>query len=346
MKKKINIRAISEEQLMSFFLEHNIPKFRLKQLNQWLWQKNESSFDKMTNLSKEFRELLKNNFYLANLSIQKKYKSSDGTIKYSIKLEDNNLIESVLIPSKKRLTACISSQVGCSLDCNFCATGTLKLKRNLNFSEIFEQVYLINEEAKKIYGKKITNIVYMGMGEPLLNYNNVIQSINYITSKNGLLISPKRITISTVGIAKMIKKLADENVKFNLAISLHSAIQEKRNKLMPIGNSIPLEELKSAIKYFYQKTEKRITYEYILLNGVNYTIDDASALIKFSQISPCKINLIEYNNVLGKKFKKSTSDNTIQFIEFIKKNNLIVTLRRSKGEDVNAACGQLVNLSE
>lgn len=346
MNKKLNIRLISDEKLMQFFSDNNIPKFHLKQLNQWLWQKNVPSFNNMTNFSKELRELLNAHFYLPSVVICKKIKSLDGTIKYSMKLEDDKLIEGVLIPSKKRLTACISSQVGCSLTCTFCATGTLNLKRNLNFSEIFEQVYIINEEAEKEYGKKITNIVYMGMGEPLLNYNNVIKSINHITAKDGLAISPKRITVSTVGIAKMIKQLADDSIKFNLAISLHSAIQEKRNALMPIGASISLEELKSSIQYFYRKTNKRITYEYILLNGVNDTISDASALVKFSKISPCKINLIEYNNVVGKEFVKSTPNATTQFIEFIESNNLIVTIRRSKGEDINAACGQLVNMTE
>ena len=240
MKK--DIRNIPQEELEQFFSDNNIQKFRLKQLNEWLWKKGVNSFDQMTSLSKELRELLQNSFDIKSAVIDKEFTSSDGTIKYSLKLHDDKLIEGVLIPSRKRVTACVSSQIGCSLACTFCATGTLKLSRNLTHGEIFDQVYKLNQESEKNYGRPLTNIVFMGMGEPLLNYNSLLKSIDKITSKNGMGISPKRITVSTAGLAKQIKKLADDEVKFNLAISLHSAMDEVRSEIMPINHSINLSE--------------------------------------------------------------------------------------------------------
>ena len=254
MSSKKDIRAIKDEDLTVFLEQYEIPSFRAKQLNEWLWKKRVISFKEMTNLSIQDRSLLETSFCIKPLEIHDSQISNDGTRKYSMKLHDNKLIESVLIPSRKRLTACVSSQVGCSLSCNFCATGKLDLVRNLTYAEIYDQVFLLNQESLNYYGKKLTNIVFMGMGEPLLNYNNVIKSISLITGKKGLGFSPKRITVSTVGIAKMIKQLADDEVKFNLAVSLHTAINEKRSKIMPINNSIPLENLREAIDYFYKKS--------------------------------------------------------------------------------------------
>ena len=343
MNTKKDIRNIDKQELIEFFISKRIPKFRANQVYEWLWKKRAISFDEMTSLSKELRELLKEYFVINAVKIHKAEKSIDGTAKYSLKLHDNNLVEGVLIPSKKRLTACVSSQVGCSLACNFCATGTLKLERNLSYSEIYDQVFILNEEAKLNFGRSLSNIVFMGMGEPLLNYDNLLKGINLITTEKGLAISAKRITVSTAGISKMITKLADDNVKFHLAISLHSAKDNTREELMPINRAIPLEKLQDSIRYFYDKTGSRITYEYILFSNVNDSLEDAHELVKFSRISPCKINLIEYNPVDDLAYTKSSNKKTNDFIHFLENKNVIVNLRKSKGKDINAACGQLVN---
>ncbi len=343
MLEKKDIRNITQEELINFFKQYNLPNFRTKQVIEWLWKKRAVNFNEMTSLSLDIRELLDKNFCINPVSIHKAERSNDGTIKYSLKLSDNNLIEGVLIPSKKRLTACVSSQVGCSLSCVFCATGTLKLSRNLKYSEIYDQVFILNEEAKQNFGRPLSNIVFMGMGEPLLNYDNLLKSIDLICTETGLAMSPKRITVSTAGIAKIIRKLADDKIKFNLAISLHTANNEKRDSIMPINKSINLTELQDSIKYFYDKTGTRVTYEYILFNDINDSIDDAKELIRFCKISPCKVNLIEYNTIESIPFTKSTNKKTADFMGFLNERNIIVNLRKSKGKDINAACGQLVN---
>ena len=343
MITKKNIRELKLEELIDFLKNQNIPSYRAKQIHEWLWKKRAISFNEMTSLSLSLRELLEQNFCLNAVKIHKAERSSDGTIKYSLKLYDNKLVEGVLIPSKKRLTACISSQVGCSLSCTFCATGTLKLERNLNYAEIYDQIFILNEEALLNFGKPLSNIVYMGMGEPLLNYENLLKSIELVLSKTGLSMSPKRITVSTAGIAKMIKKLADDDVRFNLAISLHTSDDKKREEIMPINKSINLEELKESIKYFFEKTGTRITYEYILFKDINDSLDDAHELVKFCKSTPCKVNLIEYNSVDNIPFQKASNNKTEKFINFLNEKNVIVNLRRSKGKDINAACGQLVN---
>ena len=343
MKEKIDIRNISVEELQKFCKDNNLPKFRAKQVAEWLWKKGATSFAEMTSLSKEMRDLFTVHFVINSVKIHKAERSIDGTIKYSMKLHDKQLVEGVLIPSKKRITACISSQVGCSLDCAFCATGTLKLERNLTAAEIYDQVFILNEESISSFGKSLSNIVYMGMGEPLLNYNNMLESIGLITTKKGMGMSPKRITVSTAGIAKMVKKLGDDMVKFNLAISIHSANDEKRSSLMILNDSVPLQELRDAIRYFYDKTDSRITYEYILFKEVNDSVEDAKELAKFCKVSPCKINLIQYNKVDGMDYEKSSNKNTETFISYLEEKHLIVNLRKSKGKDINAACGQLVN---
>lgn len=343
MINKKNIRELKLEELINFLKNQNIPSYRAKQIHEWLWKKRAVNFNEMTSLSLSLRDLLEQNFSLNAVKIHKAERSNDGTIKYSLKLHDSKLVEGVLIPSKKRLTACISSQVGCSLSCTFCATGTLKLERNLNYAEIYDQIFILNEEALLNFGKPLSNIVYMGMGEPLLNYENLLKSIELVSSKNGLSMSPKRITVSTAGIAKMIKKLADDEVRFNLAISLHSSDDKKREEIMPINKSINLEELKESIKYFFEKTGTRITYEYILFKDINDSLDDAHELVKFCKSTPCKVNLIEYNSVDNIPFQKASNNKTEKFINFLNEKNVIVNLRRSKGKDINAACGQLVN---
>ena len=343
MDKKKDIRNLKLIEISNFCNNNNLQKFRAKQIWEWLYKKRVISFQEMTSLSKQIRDLLNTHFTLNAVKIHKAERSIDKTIKYSFQLHDKLLVEGVLIPSLKRLTACISSQVGCSLACEFCATGTLKLERNLTAAEIYDQVYMLNEEAISNFGKPLTNIVYMGMGEPLLNYKAVINSIDLITTEQGLGMSPRRITVSTAGISKMIKKLADDEVKFNLAISLHSASDSKRELLMPINKKINLEELRESVRYFYDKTSNRITYEYILFKDLNDSLEDAQKLAKFARASPCKINLIEYNSVDDLPYEKSSNRVTDNFIEYLEKQNIIVNLRKSKGKDISAACGQLVN---
>ena len=343
MSEKKDIRELSLEQIQEFCLEHKMPKFRAKQVWEWLWKKRAVSFEEMTSLSKNMRELFYTNFAINAVKIHKAERSIDGTIKYSLQLHDKLLVEGVIIPSKNRLTACVSSQIGCSLACEFCATGTMKLDRNLSASEIYDQVFILNEEAISNFGKPLSNIVYMGMGEPLLNYKALLRSVKFITTEQGLGMSPKRITVSTAGIAKMIMKLADDDVRFNLAISLHTASNSKRDILMPLNQKIKLEELRESVQYFYDKTGSRITYEYILFKDLNDSLEDAQKLVQFAKSSACKINLIEYNNVDDLPYEKSSNKVTENFIKFLEEKKLIVNLRRSKGKDIAAACGQLVN---
>lgn len=340
-----DIRSLSKEELEQVFADLNEPAYRAKQVYEWLWKKSAKEFDEMTNLSKPLRDKLNAGYVIQPISLLTSKISIDRTIKNAYKLHDDNIIETVLIPTSNRMTVCVSSQAGCSLTCNFCATGKMKRIRNLTAGEIYDQVVITNEQAIKEYGIPLSNIVYMGMGEPLLNYNNVLQSIEYITSPDGLNISPQRITVSTAGIAKMIKKLGDDRIKFNLAVSLHSAIDHKRSQLMPVNVSNTLIDLAEAIKYFYAQTGTRVTYEYIMFNQLNDSVSDAKALAEFCKITPCKINLIEYNPVEGDLYKSSTNAQLEAFKQFIESKNIIVNVRRSRGKDIDAACGQLANKS-
>ena len=343
MKNKNDIRSLTLDELTSFFQKNSLPSYKAKQVYEWLWKKSCLSFDEMTNISIETRKLLKNKFVINHINIDRFQKSNDGTIKNAIALFDDLFVESVLIPTKNRTTACVSSQVGCSLDCEFCATSKMDRIRNLNPDEIYDQVATINSQSLNYYGKPLSNIVFMGMGEPLLNYNNVIEGIKKITSKNGLGMSPKRITVSTSGISKMIIKMADDNVKFNLAISLHSAIEKTRNEIMPFTKKFPLNDLKQAIKHWYSKTKKIVTYEYIVWNNINDDDEHINALVDFCKFSPSKVNLIEYNSTENSLFN-SASDNIIdRYIDALEKNKIPVTIRKSRGKDIDAACGQLAN---
>lgn len=338
-----DIRKLSYQELEKSIIKSGEKKFRAKQIYEWLWKKRITNFNDITNISKDLRTFLENNYLIKSIIISNNQKSIDKSIKYAFKLSDENYIEGVLIPSIDRVTACISTQIGCSLKCRFCATGNLGFVRNLSKCEIYEQVFLLNEESKKEYGHQLSNIVIMGMGEPLINYRNTIDAIDLITSKDGLEMSPSRITLSTSGVTKMIKKLADDNVKFNLAISLHTANNLKRDNLMSINKINDLNKLIEAIKYFHNKTKTRVTFEYLLLENFNNSLKDAKELTEFCKNFPCKINLIEYNEVEGSEFKKSTEIKTKEFIDFLESKNLIVNLRRSKGTDIDAACGQLAN---
>ena len=341
-----NIRHYALPALRSLMKEWKEPAFRAGQIYEWIWGKGVRDFDEMTNLAKSLRRKLKDNFVMSPVTLENRFMSNDGTIKFGFRLHDGHLVEGVLIPAGDRFTACISSQVGCSLSCKFCATGTIPLKRNIQFDEIFDQAFLINEQCRETYGKPLTNIVYMGMGEPLLNYNNVVASIHQITSNKGMGMSPKRLTVSTVGIAKMIRKLADEQLKVNFALSLHVADEEKRKQVMPItmSNSIPY--LKDAVKYFYRQTGIKVTYEYTLLNGFNDTPEDAEELAKFCKSTPCKINLIEYNPVEGSLYERAEEERAEHFMAILASEGLTVSLRRSRGADIDAACGQLANKNE
>ena len=346
MKKKIDIRQLSLEQLTDEIVKLGEKPYRAKQVHQWLWKKRAIDFDQMTNLSKSFRKLIENNFIINALVLSEAQISSDKTIKNAFLLADNSVIEGVLIPTKKRMTACVSVQVGCSLDCAFCATGKLKRVRNLNADEIYDQVVMINDQSQKEYSIPISNIVYMGMGEPLLNYKNVLLSVDRITSEEGLGMSAKRITISTAGIYKKIISLADDKVKFNLALSLHAANDEKRNKIMPINESNSLNSLKEAMIYFSEMTGTRPTLEYIIFKDFNDEISDAEELVQFAKSFPSKINIIEYNSIDEGKYQQATLKKVDAFASFLESKNLIVNIRRSRGKDIDAACGQLANKNE
>ena len=282
-------------------------------------------------------------FVINHIKVDQLQKSADGTIKNAVRLHDDLIVESVLIPTKKRTTACVSSQVGCSLDCSFCATARLKRMRNLNADEIYDQVVAIDRESRLYHDKPLTNIVYMGMGEPLMNYKNVLESIEKITSKEGLGMSPKRITVSTSGVPKMIRKLADDEVKFHLAVSLHSAIQEKREQIMPFAANFTLIDLRDALEYWYSKTQRKIRYEYIVWKDINDKQEDIDALVKFCRYVPCKVNLIEYNPIGDDKFQQASPEISQKYIDTLEYYHIPVTVRRSRGKDIDAACGQLAN---
>ena len=343
MEKKINIRELELSQLGDKLVDLGEKKFRAKQVYHWLWQKNVGSFVEMTNLSMDLRDKLENTFVLEKIAIKDEQISIDRTIKCAFCVSSGQVVEGVLIPTSKRMTACISSQIGCSLACKFCATGKLKLMRNLSAGEIVDQVVYLRDQAEERYNTPLSNIVYMGMGEPLLNYKNVIRSAELITSENGLGMSPKRLTVSTAGIAKMIKKLGDDEVKFNLALSLHAANDEKRSYIMEINDSNNLEALAESLKYFHEKTGTRVTFEYIIFDKFNDSLEDAQELAEFAKCVPCKINIIEYNPIDDGEFEQASRKKVDAFASYLESKNMIVNVRRSRGKDIDAACGQLAN---
>ena len=340
---KQDVRKLTFDKLKDYVLETGLPAFRAKQIWEWIWVKSAHNFDEMSNLSLTMRAQLAKDFDILPISVQTDQKSNDGTIKLAFVLHDKSLVEGVLIPAEDRMTACVSSQVGCSLSCKFCATGYMDRKRNLDPAEIYDQVVEIDKQAKRHFDVPLSNIVFMGMGEPLLNYKNVLQSIERITATDGLNMSPKRITVSTAGIAKMIVKLADDQVKFNLALSLHAANDVKRNQIMPINETNTLKVLKEALLYFYQKTGNQITFEYIVFDNFNDRIEDAEELWHFAKSIPSKINIIEYNPIAEAQYQNTTADKLEQFADFLKSKKLTVNIRRSRGKDIDAACGQLAN---
>ncbi|MGL1886677.1 MAG: 23S rRNA (adenine(2503)-C(2))-methyltransferase RlmN [Reichenbachiella sp.] len=338
-----DLRKVPQEEIGVFLKDIGEKAFRAKQIKEWIWKKSARSIDEMTNISLKTRDILKENFVINPISVDKMQISNDGTIKSAIKLHDDHIVESVLIPTDSRTTACVSSQVGCSLSCKFCATGFMDRARNLDASEIYDQVVAVNNQSQEHHNQNLSNIVYMGMGEPLLNYANVLESIAHITSPEGLNMSPKRITISTAGIAKMIKKLADDQVKFNLALSLHAANDKKRNQIMPINESNTLEALQEALNYFYTKTGNRITFEYIIFYDFNDSLEDAQELYEFWKRTPARINVIEYNPISEASYKNADEETLDRFINYLTEKGVNIHVRRSRGKDIDAACGQLAN---
>jgi len=340
-----NLRQLSLPEIEGLMKEWGEPKFRAKQVYEWLWKKFAGDINDMTNLSKQLREKLSAEFFIPKVKTHHSQFSSDGTIKNRLQLHDGHFIESVIIPTDKRMTVCVSSQVGCSLSCKFCATGFLPRKRNVDFDEIVDEVVLANEQALQHYGRGLTNIVFMGMGEPLLNYNNVIKAVDMISSPDSLGMSPRRITVSTAGIAKMIRKLGDDQVRFKLALSLHAANDFKRNEIMPINESNNLKELIDALNYFYKLTKNEITFEYILFNNLNDELQDADELVKiYRQVPADLVNIIEYNPIEQADFTKPDEDKTDLFMRYLESKKVNAKLRRSRGKDIDAACGQLANV--
>ena len=344
MSAKVDdIRSVSIEKLNKFVENNNFPLYRSSQIFNWINKSSVKSFDDMTNLPKSLIELLKENFKLNLSHISSKQISVDSTMKFAIKLHDKLVVESVLIPSGNRVTACVSSQVGCSLDCEFCATSKISRMRNLESYEIFDQIMLLNQQSIENYSLPISNIVFMGMGEPLLNYNNVINSISLITGKEGIEISNKKITLSTSGISKMIIKMADDNVKFNLAVSLHSAIESTRNEIMPFSKSFPINQLIKSLEYWFNKTKRKVTFEYLIWKGINDDFEHINALVKICKRVPSKVNLIEYNSIDDLRFSKADELWVNNYVNILKDNKVSVSIRRSRGKDIQAACGQLAN---
>jgi 23S rRNA (adenine2503-C2)-methyltransferase len=341
MVEKADIRSLSFPEIENFFREKNEKPFRARQVYEWIWKKACRSFDEMTNLSRENRQLLEEHFCFPVLHEEKELSDPDGTVKFTFSLPDHELVESVLIPADNRTTACISSQAGCALACRFCATGMLGFSRNLSFTEIFDQVVLLNRQSVKFHGKPLSNIVYMGMGEPLLNYEEVLKSIEKISSEESLGMSPQRITVSSVGIPSMIRKMADDKVRFHFALSLHAATNAKRDQIIPINKKHDLQALTEALKYYHAKTGKRFTIEYILFKDFNDSLEDAKDLAVFCKSFPVKINLIGYNPVEKSGFSQSTPEKTRVFREFLENKNMVINVRKSRGTNIDAACGQL-----
>jgi len=338
-----DIRALSLEQLHTWVVAQGEKAFRAQQVYEWLWHKGAHDFDSMSNLSLAFRQLLQQHFVIQHIQVDHMQRSSDGTIKNAVRLHDGLLVESVLIPTDTRSTACVSSQVGCSLDCQFCATARLKRMRNLNPDEIYDQVLTIHRQSQLYFERPLSNIVFMGMGEPLMNYPNLIKSIEKITDPKGLGLSPKRITVSTSGVSKMVKKLADEQLGVKLAVSLHSAIEAVRQEIMPFSKAFPLDELRESLQYWYRVTKSRVTYEYVVWKGVNDRPEDVAALVKFCLHVPCKVNLIEYNAIDDPRFQQADETAINAYIRALEAKNIVVKVRRSRGRDIDAACGQLAN---
>lgn len=340
-----NLRHLSLPEIEALMKEMGEPRFRAGQIWEWLWKRGVASIDGMSNLSKSLREKLNAAYTIPKVRTHHSQFSADGTIKNRLQLHDGYFVESVLIPTEKRVTVCVSSQVGCSLSCKFCATGTMDRKRNIDFDEIVDEVTLAQAQALEHYGRPLTNIVYMGMGEPLLNYSNLLKSVERITAPDGLGMSPRRITVSTAGVAKMIHKLGDDEVRFKLALSLHAANDAKRDEIMPINESNTLKSVIDSLNHFYKKTGNEITLEYILFKNFNDSPQDADELVKvYRQVPADLVNIIEYNTVEGADFAKPEDTVVGRFMQHLDSKKVNSRLRKSRGKDIDAACGQLANV--
>ena len=346
-RKTTELKALNKQELRDFCQQQDLKRFRSDQIFQWLYQKGVSGFDEMTNLSKELRNQLSEIATISRIRPASQQSSSDGTIKFLFRLHDGHQIESVLIPDfdeqghADRLTVCVSSQVGCAFGCSFCATGKMGWHRNLLAGEIVDQAQYINEVAEQTYGKGITNIVYMGMGEPLHNYKAVVNSANIISDELSIGLSPKRITISTVGLPHRIKQLGDTRQPFNLAISLHAANDDKRDQIMPINDTSNLSKLRESVEHYYQAMMKPLTYEYLLFDEFNDGPEDARELAAIARWVPSKINIIMYNDVAGVALKRAREERLDRFMKALVDEGVRATVRRSRGDDIDAGCGQL-----
>ena len=343
MEAKPDFRSLRREEVRAHFAAWEEPAYRADQVYDWLWSKGAQSFEEMSNLPKALRIKLTEEFEFRPQRIESVQRSTDGTIKNAVRLHDGLVVESVLIPTEKRITACVSSQVGCAMGCAFCATARLKRMRNLEPDEIYDQVRAIDEQGRSEFGRPLTNIVFMGMGEPLMNYKNTIEAIDRITSPKGLGMSPKRITLSTVGLPKMIRKLADDGVKFNLAVSLHSARDEVRAKIMPVNDVAPIEELRSSLEYWYAATKRKVTFEYVVWRDINDQPEDIRALVELAKRVPCKVNLIEYNSIGDERFRQASPEVLQDYVDALARISVLAKVRHSRGKDIDAACGQLAN---
>lgn len=336
MNNKIDIKSLTYDKLLENILKINLPKYKASQIFTWV-SKGVFDFSSMTNISKKDQAILKENFYITKIKIKAKQISKDGTVKYLFELEDNSFIESVVMKYSYGFSICVSTQVGCKMNCDFCATGKAGFKRNLTPGEIISQIHM----AQNDLNIKISNIVLMGMGEPLDNYNNVLKFIKVITSSEGMNFSPRRITISTCGLADKIYKLADENLGIRLSISLHSPFDEERSAIMPINKKYNIKDLLKACKYYIIKTNKRITFEYSLIKDKNENKAHAMALAKLIKPLICHVNLISINKVENSKYNKVSEDDINKFKQILEKQNIPTTIRRTLGNDIDASCGQL-----
>ena len=336
---KPDLKSFLKDELVAFFAEMGEPSFRAHQVMQWLFNKKARSFDEMTNLSKPLREKLEALTTFTHLETVSTLQAADGTRKYLFALPDSRRIESVFIPEEKRNTLCISSQAGCALKCGFCATGTMGYQRNLTAGEIVDQIVAVARDIGD--DARITNIVMMGMGEPFLNYDNVVKSLRIMIEESALQKGGRKITVSTAGIVPKIYDFAKESLNIKLAVSLNATTNDIRNKLMPINRKYPIEEVIKATKYFFGKSGNRVTFEYILIEGVTDTLADADRLIELTSSFPCKVNLIPLNPAENSPYR-SPSDSRIEaFYQRMLKHPFAVTLRKSRGRDICGACGQL-----
>ncbi|HET6567198.1 MAG TPA: 23S rRNA (adenine(2503)-C(2))-methyltransferase RlmN [Rhodothermales bacterium] len=347
--RKVDLKALDRAGLEHFARGLGQPAYRGRQLFKWLFGKGATSFEEMTDLPLAFREALAEAAEIETIRPDVLQTARDGTIKGLFTLPSGRKIEAVLIPDfdedgdPRRLTVCVSSQVGCAMACSFCATGQMGFQQNLTAGEIFDQIWQMNTLSEERYGGRISNVVFMGMGEPLLNYDNLLRAIGVITDAEGFGLSPKRITVSTVGLARRIKQLADEGTKFNLAVSLHAPTDEKRSSIMPVNRAAAtdLAALKEAIRYYARKTGRGVTYEYCMFHGFNDAEEDARRLAEVAGWAPSKVNLIMYNPVAGLGFERTPEERLDRFIRVLVSRGVRVTVRRSRGQDIDAACGQL-----